>query len=372
MKQEYLLMKFSVFVASCGLFSPTLLAKGNDVDISGYVMIDHNSFDESFLEDDDDATSKTAIRRARLSFKTKIDDNWKTKLQLGFADDTAEIKDAYLQYNGWQWADLTLGQQKEAFGLEKLTSSSDTMMIERSLVTEALAPGRSIGVSLSGNLLNNQAGDFSSIYWQLGYFQPDETENSSAITGRLAWVPWQQNNNLIHFGFAFSERDLNGSEYRINEPLEVNYSDSLVEGTKLYAEDVSLQGVEFLWQQNGFTTTAEWQQATVTDVNSQEYQYQGGYVQLSYQFSGDNRLYKNGEIDDVITPGWELTSRYSQFDLIEEDKEVQTYAVGLNYTVNKNLKFMADYVKSKQEDNSTSSSFSENGDAVLLRAQYTF
>lgn len=364
MKKLILLIKCSTIAAFCVALSNTTLAKGNDVDISGYVMIDHNNFDDTFVENDDDPTSKTAIRRARLSFKTKIDDNWKTKLQLGFADDTAEIKDAYLQYKGWQWAELTLGQQKEPFGLEKLTSSSDTMMIERSLVSEALAPGRTIGVNFAGNV--------SSINWQLGYFQPDETESSSAITGRVTWAPWQQDNNVIHLGFAFSERDLNGSEYRINEPLEVNFSDSLVEGTKFYAEDVSLQGVEFLWQQHGFTTTAEWQQAKVTDVNAQAYEYQGGYLQLSYQLSGDNRLYKNGEIDNIITPGWELTSRYSQFDLIEEDKAIQTFAVGVNYTVNENLKFMADYVKTKQEDNSASNSFSENGDAVLLRAQYTF
>tara|TARA_R110002167_G_scaffold35249_1_gene112670 strand:+ start:78928 stop:80040 length:1113 start_codon:yes stop_codon:yes gene_type:complete len=370
MNQVPLLAKLATIVLSCSVISPVIQAKtkANDVDISGYVMIDHNNFDDTFLENDDGPTRKTAIRRARLSFKTKIDNNWKTKLQLGFADDTAEIKDAYLQYKGWQWAELTLGQQKEPFGLEKLTSSRNITMIERSLVTEALAPGRSIGMNLSGNL----SGNLSSLTWQLGYYQPEETESSTAITGRLSWVPWQQNNNLVHLGVAFSERDLSGSEYRINEPIEVNFSDSLVEGTKLLAEEVSLKGVEFLWQQNGFTTTAEWQEADVTDVNSLQYKYQGGYLQLSYQLSGENRLYKNGEIDDLITPGWELTSRYSQFDLSEENNKVQTYAVGVNYTVNNNLKFMADYVKTKQVDNSASNSIRENGDAVLLRAQYTF
>ncbi|MCI2285821.1 OprO/OprP family phosphate-selective porin [Colwellia sp. MSW7] len=358
------LTKLATVAISCIVISPVLLAKNNDVDISGYVMIDHNQFDDTFLENDDDP-DKTGIRRARLSFKTNIDENWKTKLQLGFADDSAEIKDAYLRYKGRQWADLTIGQQKEPFGLEKLTSSRNNMMMERSITSEALAPGRSIGANLSG--------DLSSITWQLGYFQPDETQSSSAVTGRLTWVPWQQNNNLVHLGFAFSERDLNGSEYRINEPLEVNFSDSLIEGTKLFAEDVSLKGVEFLWQQHGFTTTAEWQENKVTDINSEQYQYQGGYLQLSYQFSGENREYKKGEIDDIITPGWEITDRYSQFDLLEENNKVQTYTVGVNYTVNKNLKFMANYVKTKQVDNdSTINGITENGDAVLLRAQYTF
>jgi len=361
MNQTHLLAKLITLTLSCCVLSPILQAKSNDIDISGYVMIDHNDFDDSFLENEGEPTSETAIRRARLSFKNKIDDNWKTKLQLGFADDTAEIKDAYLKYSGWQWADLTLGQQKEGFGLEKLTSSRNTMMMERSLVTEALSPGRSIGANLSG--------DFSSLTWQLGYFRPDETQSSSAITGRLTWLPWQQDNNLIHLGIAFSERDLDGSEYRINEPLEVNFSDSLFEGTDLLAEDVSLQGIEFLWQQHGFTTTAEWQKARVTDVNSQEYDYEGGYLQVSYQLSGDNREYKKGELGRVVTPGWELTSRYSQLELVNEAEKAQIYSVGVNYTMDKNLKFMADYIKTKQLKNSTEF---DAGNAITLRAQYSF
>lgn len=369
MTHTFFFKKIASISLSCSIVIPVLQAQANEVDISGYVMIDHNHFDDTFLENDEDPTSKTGIRRARLSFKTKIDENWKTKLQIGFADDTAEIKDAYLQYKGWQWADLTLGQQKEPFGLEKLTSSRNTMMIERSLTTEALAPGRSIGVNLSGSLSDNLA----AITWQLGYFQPEETESSSAITGRLSWLPWQQNNNLVHLGIAFSERNLNGSEYRINEPIEVNFSDSLIEGSKLFAEDVSLKGVEFLWQQHGFTTTAEWQETKVTDINSEQYQYQGGYLQLSYQLSGDNRKYKKGKLDDIVTPGWEITSRYSQFDLLEENNKVQTYTVGINYTVNKNLKFMANYVKNTQTDSNTvANRIKENGNAILLRAQYSF
>ena len=361
MNQTPLLAKLITFTLSCCMLSPILQAKSNDIDISGYVMIDHNDFDDSFLENEGEPTSETAIRRARLSFKNKIDDNWKTKLQLGFSDDTAEIKDAYLKYSGWQWADLTLGQQKEGFGLEKLTSSRNTMMMERSLVTEALSPGRSIGANLSG--------DFSSFTWQLGYFRPDESQSSSAVTGRLTWLPWQQDNNLIHLGVAFSERDLDGSEYRINEPLEVNFSDSLFEGTDLLAEDVSLQGIEFLWQHHGFTTTAEWQKARVTDVNSQEYDYEGGYLQVSYQLSGDNREYKKGELGSVVTPGWELTSRYSELELVNEAEKAQIYSVGVNYTMDKNLKFMADYIKTKQLKNSTEF---DAGNAITLRAQYTF
>jgi len=339
-------------------------AKSDDkdqIDISGYVMFDYDNVDGGFFEHDDESASLSEIRRARLSLKSEFARDWKTKLQLDFSGDSADIKDAYLQYTGWKWANITIGKQKEAFGLEKLTSSRNALMIERSIVTEALAPGRSLGIAANGG--NKQ------LTWQLGYYQLDETEDASAITGRLSWLPWQQGKNLVHLGLAFSERDLNGSEFRLNETLEVHSADSLFEGEQLIAEQQSLQGVEFLWQQAGFTTMAEWQQSTVTDVNDSEYDYQGGYVQFSYQLSGDNRRYKNGKLGAVTTPGWEITSRFSQLELVTEQREAQIYSLGVNYTVNKNLKFMADYIKAKQFEFELEQDFS---DAISLRVQYSF
>lgn len=331
------------------------------VKISGDLMLDHDSFDSGFLEDGDSSQQLTEIRRARISLKTDLMDDWKAKIKVDFSDGGAEIKDAYIKYKGWKWADITLGKQKEGFGLERLSSSSDTLMIERSLVTSALAPGRSLGVNLSGGE--------SSFSWQLGYFQPDENESATAITGRITWLPWQQENQLVHLGLAFSERDLDDTEFRINETMEVHTADSLIEGNNILASKESLQGIEFLWQQSGITALAEWQQSSVTDTSSNEYDYQGGFLQVSYQLSGENRQYKKGVLGNVTTPGWELTSRYSQFELIEELNKVKTYSVGVNYTVNDNLKFMANFIKADQ--------FNVNGklssdNAISLRAQYSF
>lgn len=354
--------KLALLIAITYFFFSTN-AWSKDIKISGDLMLDHDSFESGFLEDDNGSgiQQSSEIRRASLSIKTTLMDDWKAKLKVDFSDDSTEIKDAYIKYKGWDWADLTIGQQKEGFGLEKSGHSRDALMIEKSLVTAALAPDRSLGVSVTGG---------AALYnWQLGYYQPDESESATAITGRIAWLPWRQGNELVHVGIAFSERDLNGSNFRINETMEVHLSNSLIEGEKLLANKESLQGIEFLWQQSGFTTLAEWQQSTVTDVNKTEYEYKGGYVQFSYQLSGDNRKYKNGELGSVTTPSWEFTSRYSQFELIEESREAQIYSVGVNYTVNKNLKLMVDYIKAKQVEENIESDFSN---AVSLRVQYSF
>lgn len=340
-----------------------------NVTLGGYLMVDHDSFDSAFLENGGnsptDSQYGTDIRRARLSIKTTFKDACKAKFQVDVSSGDIKIKDAYLQYKGWPWAKITVGKQKEPFGLEKLTSSRNLLMIERSLVTEALTPGRSVGISAVGNI--------DSIQWQVGYFKPDESETSSAFTGRVVWLPWQQKQNVLHLGLAFSERDYSStdsnSEFRINEVMEVYASDSLVEGKKLTAHDVSLRGVEFLWMKNRYTMMGEWQQATVVDTNKGSFDYQGGYVQMSYQLFGGHRKYHDGELGSTSKKGWELTSRYSQFSLNEEDKEVESAAIGVNYTLNKNTKMMANYIHSRYLKNSAKIAA---GNAISLRLQYAF
>ena len=350
---------FIVFIVSCSLLSTHALS--NKIKISGDLMLDHDIFDAGFLEEDDSSEKRSEIRRAGLSFNTELMDDWKAKLKVDFSGDNIELKDAYIKYKGLSWADVVIGKQKEGFGLEKLSASRDAVMIERSLVTSALAPGRSFGINLSG--------DESQFNWQLGYFHPEEDQSSTAITGRFAWLPWREKDELVHIGLAFSERDLEGNEFRINEKMEVHTADSFIEGNKIFANKESLRGIELLWQKSGFTALSEWQQATVTDTEQVEYDYKGGYLQVSYQLSGGNRKYKNGELGKVINSGWELTSRYSHFELVDEAHKIKTYAIGVNYTVNEHLKFMVDYIKAEQFEESIKLS-ADN--AISFRAQYTF
>jgi phosphate-selective porin OprO/OprP len=360
-----LTMSAGVLATLCALVSSVSMAKSNDdLDLSGFIMLDYNKFDTTLLEnqyDSNGSQSEFDIRRARLSLKYEFTNDWQSKFQLGFADGEAEIKDAYLKYTGWDFADLTLGQQKENFDLERATSSRNLFMLERSMVSEAFSPGRSLGVSLSGEL--------APINWQLGYYKPDSDKATSAITGRITWVPWQHDTSLLHLGAAFSERDYNGNEFRINEPLEVYSADSLLEGDKINADNVSQQGIELLWLKDRFTMMAQWQQASVASNENTTHDYQGGYLQFGYQLSGGYRKYKNGKLGRSAEPGWELTGRYSLLKLADENQDAEAYTFGVNYTVNKHMKFMADYIQTEYyEAGATITS----GNAIALRFQYAF
>ena len=235
-------------------------------------------------------------------------------------------------------------------------------MIERTMVSTVIAPGLSYGINLIG-----QRGQAT---WQLGYFQKDTSNKSNAVTGRLTWTPWRQDRNLVHVGFAFSERSLHGDTFKVNRKMEVSGADSIIEGHKIEADTISQTGLEFLWQNEGLVNMAEWQKSTVKATDGNENNYQGGYYQISYNLSGKNRTYNNG-ILGAIDKGndWEATMRFSQMELIDENSEAKSFSLGLNYTLKNNLKFMANLINARYVNEGERLN---SGKAVSLRAQYHF
>ncbi|XQF91531.1 hypothetical protein ACOBV8_22180 (plasmid) [Pseudoalteromonas espejiana] len=58
---------------------------------------------------------------------------------------------------------------------------------------------------------------------------------------------------------------------------------------------------------------------------------------INYQ--ADTEKYKNAKLGASSEPGWEITGRYSLIlKLRQENQDAKTYALGVNYTVNKNIK----------------------------------
>ena len=328
---------------------------------SGSVRVDYNYFKGFFLEASDEADNTLGLNRVRLSIASDFTPDWSAKLKFD-VHDGLEIKDAYIKYDAWDWANIIVGKQKEPFGLEKLMSSKNLSFIERSMTSGAIAPGRSYGINITGKQ--------DTINWQLGYFQDDNSQKSNAVTGRLTWAPWYENKNFVHLGTAFSQRSLHDEAFRINETLEVNSADSLIEGTKIEADSLSQSGIEFMWQYNGLVNIAEWQQTNVTARDGSEYQYDGGYYQMSYLFSGKNRKYKNGILGSVNTQNdWEVSLRYSQLKLHEENSQANVLSLGINFLLNEDLKFMANYSNADYMDEGTDLG---SGDAISLRVLYRF
>ena len=209
------------------------------------------------------AGSDLELRDAQLTVVSKLNKDWKTELQFNFdgKDERLNIADANIKYTGWNDLKLVVGNAKEPFGLEKLTSSSYLTMIEESMATEAFAPSRNLGVSL--------AGETKQLGWTLGLYDidNDDTEhNPYAVTGRLTYAPWHQHNNLLHLGIAGSIRDFDGEKYKIDERAEVHLADKIVTSAKTAANKVNLLGLEAAGIKGPFSLQIEYMLADIRFV----------------------------------------------------------------------------------------------------------
>lgn len=333
--------------------------------MSGTLMFDYGLLSDEGLS--------TEIRRARLSFKHELNKDWSGKMQLSFdeEDQTSEIKDAYVRFKGFEHINITMGKMKEPFGLENMTSSKNITFLERSMASNAFAPGRNRGFMLSGS-----PGDAT---WSVAFMDldSDNTEdNPYAITGRSTWAPVRDDNQTLHLGFSGSLRQLYGDDFEIEERIELHQSDKIIDTSKIETQSLQLTGVEAAWVNGPLLIQSEYMRAELQAVDSSENaDFDGYYLQASYFLSSEVRAYKKGAFSGVKPRSkkgaWELTSRYSVLNTHEasDTGNVQTQTLGLNYYYDKNLRLMGNLLHAQ------SSSVVEDRDTwngASFRLQYLF
>ena len=127
---------------------------GKYVKIGGRIQLQYHQTDEDFTggvtEDE------VFFRRFRPYIEGSLHKDWLGKFQwdMGKASGSNEVavKDAYMQYKGFDGMKLTVGNAKTAFSREFLTSSKKQQLVERTFVGDHNygSPDRSLGLHLSG------------------------------------------------------------------------------------------------------------------------------------------------------------------------------------------------------------------------------
>jgi len=357
-----------LLITGASLFCLTLPAEaGNDeleIDFNHRLMLDGDYLSDWYSQENE---FNGEVRRLQSSVSLKKQD-WSFKLKLDIDIDNKEIDvdDAYVQYRGWDWAQLKIGKHKEVFGLEHSTSSSQISTIERSMATNAFGPGRNYGVSLKG-----KADQFN---WWLGAYDNDGYDgNGYGITGRATYQLVNQADNSFHLGASFSQRDLDGAEVDIKSALEIHTADDVLDTKKQALDNLTLFGLESQWSNGKVRLAGEWmiQKFTLSD-SGENVEHNGLYGQASYLFGEGTYQLKKGKL---ATPklskklnSWEMVSRYSQLDTLESEHgtEVENWTLGLNYYHGKRLKIMSGVTYSK-----TTLPFELSGTAFSLRFQYS-
>lgn len=323
------------------------------VNVGGRIQVDAALYDD----DETDLGDGTEFRRVRLFADGTIDEAWKYKVQIDFADNDLDGKDIFIQHT----SGLKIGQFKAPFGLEELTSSKYVTFMERSMAMEAFAPSRKIGIGWGTK------GD----QWTLnvmGHGQNASSQEAPAdegwgAAGRVTWAAIQNDDQVLHFGGAVSwEQPANGDSEDIRlrvRPESHVTNQRLVDTGTIEGVDYETRfGLEAAWVWNSFYVqgeyvfdTAECDDACVsggTPTTDDSYDFSAWYAYAGWISGGNKRAYKDGKFERTKAKNaWEIAGRYSYIDLQDGDidgGEQTNLTLGINYYVSPYLRFMFNYV----------------------------
>ncbi len=340
-----------------------------------------------------EANDGTELRRGRMRVEGVYGTDWLARLEADFANDRVAVKDAFLQYTGLKdYAVITVGQQKQNFSRELQESSNDMMFTERSLMNILVAPvaDRAIGLNFEhmGESWTGKIGIFGDS------LTPPTTSGSVDVAGtprsgrvamdegwgissRFIYNPIIEKTKMIHLGIAGNYRKPDdNSEVSKSAPLRntyrtTNMSDlALVDSSVLNVKDITMLGLEAggiygPWS-TGFEYTQSWvnchencNNADNTPDIQDGVSLNAWYGEVAYSLTGESRGYKNGNFG-YLKPArpfslknggwgaWELAARYSEADLNDGNFKgggLSNVTVALNWYINNNFRFIANYTR---------------------------
>ena len=356
-------------------------------ELGGRFMVDFANYQQDRVELGDG----TELRRARIEVEGAID-KWGFEFGFDVADEdgAAEVKDAYMSYLGWKQMALHIGQFKQAFSLEELTSSKYITFMERAL-PNSFAPGRSIGtgIQIYSETLMFAAGIFGAAYDKDEDNEGDES-NSAAI--RINYAPWHDKHSALHFGLSanhFNPSSPPGVSPTVSfdsrpesHITDVKYLDT---GDISNVDHVLKYGLELAWVQGPFSIQGEYIQTMVErDTAQSALQFDGWYFYGSWFLSGESRHYRMkkgtfGRLKPSAASGaWELAYRVSALNLNDQDitgGEATQQTLGLNWYKNAHTRFMLNLITVDNDKNANANGKVMGTDApkiIQLRAQIDF
>lgn len=287
-----------------------------------YAWHEHDSGDDTF-----------DIRRAFLILDGNISENIDYRVLIDAAASSNILRDAYIKYKHFPYANIKAGQFKIPFSEEWLTSSSTIDTIQRARVVTALSYDRDIGVMLEGKLYDDKFYYATGVFNGAGRNTSDNNENKDFI-GRVVFSPFKGSKNLLD--------DLSfGASYQIGSQPEIgtnkgnrNRYGSLF---KYKYDKFKFQG-EYIFQ--------EQEQTDRSGIDSD-----GWYAMATYRF----------------IPDFQGVLKYEQYDPnrdVPKDRE-DIITVGCDWYLNEYTKLQANY---RYKDEQTE----EANDEFLLQAQVKF
>lgn len=335
-----------------------------------------------------DYNSGTDIRRGRLGFDGTFYKSFKYRIEAELVKGTVTLLDAYVQYTGVKNWVFTVGQQKAPYGLEANTTDALNTFLERGLANAAfgaVGAERRVGITAAyqTDKLNATVGLFGS---SESVVRTDATPDESwGVNGRITWDPILDTGKVVHLGASgyrvggFASKALSNIGDRPGSRIDggrlVTASIAGIAAstaTPVGARAATYLGLEAAGVYGPFSIQGEYSQLAIDRYGAAStVNFDGFYVFGSWFITGESRSFRNGSVDRVkpfanFNPqkgdwgAFELAARYDRLDLTDGGllanagapvkKKGDTWTLGLNWYLNPNVRFVANYIRFKGEN----------------------
>lgn len=276
---------------------------------------------------------------------------------------------------------VKVGHYFEPFSLERYSPNRFMTFMERSLIDQAFAPARNLGVMAGDNYAQQNA------TWALGLFRANSDvfgddfgdAGEAAFTGRVTWLPWYdepaEGRYLLHLGAAYSFRDADEQTARFFAQPEIRSHNHIpptpffVDTQAIPAHSHQLFGLEAAYVSGPFYLQWEYMCVPVARRGGDDPAFQGTYLYASYFLTGEHRPYRrDAGVFDRVMPfeefflvrtqrdvaagwgAWELAARVSYIDLDSAGilgGELTELTAGLNWYMNPYTRIMINYAHAR-------------------------
>lgn len=351
-------------------------------ELGGEIWIDMARYeeDETLGNDATEFDDGTEVRRARLSLEGSVHDDWGYAAEYDLS--SSEAKDMYLEYTGLKGVDIRIGNFKEPFSMENMTSGKATTYMERALPVDTFSPGRNLGVAVfaGDKRWSLSAGAFGEAHDS--DTQGDDGRGSSM---RATFAPIAAKSSVLHIGASASRRRPPEAEpeLRFRDGLESRIADQeLIDtGDIDDVEVLNRVGLELAFANGPFSMQGEQIEVGVDrDRNSgQDLEFSGWYVSVSWVLTGEKRSYNGakGRFNRIEPKGrstaWEIALRTSSLDLSDEEiegGELQNTTLAVNAYVNDNVRFRINMIRAEATPNEDGDD--ETVDILQVRSEILF
>jgi phosphate-selective porin OprO/OprP len=320
----------------------------------------------------DNATNTFLLRRVRPVIEGTVFEYFDWRMMPELAG-TPNVQDAYVNIRVIKEAQIRAGKFKPPVGIERLASDSDLPLIERGLSTN-LVPDRDVGIQLHGDILD------STITYAIGLFNgvgdgvnaDVDNNDKKDWVGRLFFHPFRLTSveplQKFGIGIAGSRGTQAGALPAYRTSGQVNWFQYATSAQAAGTHRRIAPQAYFYW--GPFGAFGEWVRASQIVSNgiaTERVDHEAWVVAASVFVTGEDASYTTVTPKEQLDPARggfgaiELVARYGVLkidpttfrqkfaDPTTSASKASAWAIGLNWHLARNYKFMIDYERTNYD-----------------------